>query len=654
MSIYFYLIWGIAASLGTAFAISTRGVLYHTPDTDNELMAYAAAQSDKWHWPSDVHKYGAGKTRMKDVSILLLAIFQKITGDKESDYPYTIMTGISVSICGILVYLITANYFNPTIGLFAGLLYLCSFWPWQVSLYGGHANIANLFFVLSISALQWPMISSVSATLSFAIAGALFCFSLFSSPSSYKCSATFFIAATYTRFTLLQHAGVSIHLYSYLSTPTTSILMLFLPLAVLVAWTLLWFNQKQLVVKLYYKKISKPFDQIITGQNMFPLEYYFPIIRDKLKTVAQVVGVLIILFLIVLNFIGLEFLISLSIGFMSVFMFLTLPNIRQNTISYINYLLVSPRKTHFRNYISYYAKQGITIANNMRGAGLKWVPRMLVKFIPFHLFLFALSGIYLITNALIHHRIDNLLLTCLLALVSLSPIISAEFTRAPQASRLYSSGLITMTIFISYAMSQAQSLLHEYWYLLVLYLITIISWNMFVFISDVYPARMATRNLLYEIRRRKIRDIYTYQTNYNKSFVMAIPGMAISSYLPPRYIKPPFNVHFIQSLIDVIDGWIAIPPTSSKGLTMSCEPEALAGDYTKDNILNTLIKNHDLDKIAAARFPTYSTSKIWINEDDITSWQSLIRHEIGSDDLYRGYGWLVHSDTLKPLIQPAI
>src|SRR3989338_4915636 len=99
MDVYFYLILGIAVAFGTAFSVSTRGILYATPDTDNELMVYAAAQSHKWRWPSDVHKYGAGKTRMKDVSILLLAIFQKITGDKESNYPYTVMTGISVSIC---------------------------------------------------------------------------------------------------------------------------------------------------------------------------------------------------------------------------------------------------------------------------------------------------------------------------------------------------------------------------------------------------------------------------------------------------------------------------------------------------------------------------------------------------------------------------
>jgi len=651
MDIYFYLILGIAAALGTAFAVSIKGILYHTPDTDNELMAYAAAQSDKWRWPSDIHKYGISKTRMKDISILLLAIFQKITGDKESDYPYTLLTGISVSICGILIYIITANYFNPMIGLFAGLLYLFSFWSWQISLYGGHTNIANLFFLLSVLMLQRPMTDTIHSTLSFAIAGALFCFSLFSSPSSYKYSISFLVAASYTRFVLLQQTGTPIYIYSYLSTPIINIVTLFLPLTVTPVWLLLWYKQKWLTTKLYYKKVPKPFDQIIAGQNLFPLEYYFPVMRRKLKTFARIIGAVVISFLIVLNFIVPGLFSAILTGFILASLFLTLPNIGQNIRNYFDYLLVSPRKTHFRAYINYYAERGVVIARNMRGAGLRWLPRMLWKFIPFHFIIFVISGAYLVANALVHHQVNNLVTTVLLALVALSPIIWAEITRAPQASRLYSPAFITMMILVSYAAYQAQSLLYRHWYLPVSALAVIAAWNLFIFIKDIYPARMATRNLLAEIIRRKITDIYTYKTSYNSSFVMNIPGFSHSTYLPPKNIKPPFNVHFIKSLSDVVDGWIVIPPTSSKNFTMSCEEEAMTDDYTKDLLLNRLLKNRALDQVATVRFPTYGTSQFWVNEDDITSWRSLIRHEIKSDDLYRGYGWLIHSSKLKPLIQ---
>ena len=152
MDAYFYLISGVAAAFGTAFIISTRGMYYASPDTDNELMAYAAAQSHKWRWLSDVYKYCISKRKvaMKEWTIILLSIFQKIFRDKTTDRPYAVMTGLAVSICTVLIYLIGANYFNTTTGLIVALFYIISFWPWQVSLYGGHANMANLFFLLSV------------------------------------------------------------------------------------------------------------------------------------------------------------------------------------------------------------------------------------------------------------------------------------------------------------------------------------------------------------------------------------------------------------------------------------------------------------------------------------------------------------------------
>src|SRR3989344_5784124 len=152
MDTYFYLIVGIATVASVSFSLITKGILYHTPDTDNELMAYAAAQSDKWRWLSDVHKYSAStrKVSMKEWTIILLSIFQKIFKDKKTDRPYVTMTGLSVSACAMLIYFIASNYFSPTVGLIVSALYIISFWPWQVSLHGGHMNIANLSFLLSV------------------------------------------------------------------------------------------------------------------------------------------------------------------------------------------------------------------------------------------------------------------------------------------------------------------------------------------------------------------------------------------------------------------------------------------------------------------------------------------------------------------------
>ena len=111
----YYLNLGIIVTTSSAFAvlfsIATRNIQYHTPGTDNEIMAHTAAQSYKWHWLSDLHKYTVSpfKTGMKDVSIILISVFQKILKDKETDHAYVTLGGTMVAISSILTFLIGSN-----------------------------------------------------------------------------------------------------------------------------------------------------------------------------------------------------------------------------------------------------------------------------------------------------------------------------------------------------------------------------------------------------------------------------------------------------------------------------------------------------------------------------------------------------------------
>ena len=107
---------------------------------------------------------------------------------------------------------------------------------------------------------------------------------------------------------------------------------------------------------------------------------------------------------------------------------------------------------------------------------------------------------------------------------------------------------------------------------------------------------------------------------------------------------------YIESILDVDDGWIAIPGTSSKAINMESEVETIAnGDYIKDPILNKLLETKDIEKIATVKFKTYGTSRIWSHESEVTSYRDLILHEITDKDRFRGYAWLIHSSKLKAL-----
>lgn len=639
----------ISSAFAVLFTLSVRKILFHTPNTDNELMAYSAAQSYKWRKPSDVHKYGLGKTAMKDTTVILIALFQRIFRDKKTDFPYTSMTGISVSVSTILIYLITTNYFNSQIGLFASALYIISFWPWQVALYGGHANIANLFFLLSIFTIQLPA-QGVNQVLPLFSAGIFICLSLFSSPSAHKYIVPFWIAVSYTRYEILLQSGHAKSFYSFMLSPLVSVINLYLPIFVILSYLILLFSYKRIVSSMYLEKSFGFLNKIISGRNMFSLEHYIEVANRKLKKLRRTLMVGVISFLLLLDFVGPFMLIGVLTGFGITFLALTMPNIKQNMSKYFYYMLIMPKKTHFRMYADYFAKKGIIILPNMRGGGISWVPKIFFRFAPFHLIIFIVSFVYSIGLDLFNKQSSNLVTTIFIAGISLAPIVWAEVTRAPQASRLYSPGLITMSLMTSYALWKASFASDVYILLYIFIILPVFVWNLHKFVKDIYPYRMATRNLLKWIKFLGIKKLYTYDTNFNKCFIQGVPGISKSDYLPnDENVKPPFDVVYINSISEVKDGWIVIPPTTHKGVMMGSSRESLNGDFNKDPLLNRLLENHDIEKIATVKIPTPNASNIWVHEDDITSWRDLILNDFLSEDRFRGYGWILHSRDLAKL-----
>ena len=191
------------------FSIVTRKIQYHGPNTDNELMVHAAAQSYRWRWFSDLHKYSLSpfKMGMKEFTVILISVFQKILRDKKSDHTYATLSGTMVAVSAILIFLISSNYWTPTIGLFLGFLMLLSFWPWQIALYGGHPNVAMGVSLISVYIVQQASTGSpVSQLLWLAVAGGVLCLTLFSSASSLKYISLFWGAVIYEKYNLISES----------------------------------------------------------------------------------------------------------------------------------------------------------------------------------------------------------------------------------------------------------------------------------------------------------------------------------------------------------------------------------------------------------------------------------------------------------------
>lgn len=94
----------VTAAVGLIVVLLTRGVTFGGTNTDNEKQLHAAAMAAQWRWPSDMHGYGGGKTRMKDVFVIGLAIMQRILRDRTSDYPTVVLcirdSGAWLRFCG--------------------------------------------------------------------------------------------------------------------------------------------------------------------------------------------------------------------------------------------------------------------------------------------------------------------------------------------------------------------------------------------------------------------------------------------------------------------------------------------------------------------------------------------------------------------------
>ena len=227
-----------------------------------------------------------------------------------------------------------------------------------------------------------------------------------------------------------------------------------------------------------------------------------------------------------------------------------------------------------------------------------------------------------------------------ITIIALSPIIWTEVTKVPRISRTYSPVLISGLLVPAYVIFG--TVLTTYALILVSgFVILSFAWNFWRFADDVYPSRMTVRNFMQIVRRLGINNIYTYRTSFNIPFIDAVPGIGKSEYLPEQNIVPPFRVHYIERLDEVKNGWIAIPGIDRITISLT---GAMDDDYGKDPLLNHLIKTKQMDKIAVAKFKTYSTSNIWPNEDEVVSYCALY---LKSNDLYRGYAWLIHSSKLK-------
>lgn len=636
-----------AASVPLIAARMIRGITFFGTNTDNQKQIYTAAKIDEWRWPSDMHKYvdGGVRTRMKDVAILGLALMQRLLRDRTTDFPIVMLCMVANSASAVLIFLICEAYWNTTVALLLGILFLTAFWPYQVALYGGYHCVSQVFFLAGVYfLLQIDPASFRYSVVWLWLGGACAGLMLFSSSASRKFLPLFVAAFLYSqrsRFSIVSWGETTGNFI--VDSSNIFFGLLFLPSIAL------------FFVRLYYKPIVQtiysggaPYwlSNMISARQRQSLEYYLQQASRHAPSLGQVAVGLAVWFL--LNLIltrSASFYFSqvvLALGGISVVLFLTYPNVAGHLWSYYFHSQWGKEHNHFSSYVSYFSKSGKPIGDKMRGAGIQWIFRLLLRMAPSHAIFWLVSLCLLAYLHVVNEfRVIELMTSIAIVILSVSPLLVGELTRGQQIGRSYFPGLVGLLLLIGYAAFKFAEFLDGgteffFWSSVAAATLASASWNVCIFINDVLPARMAPAWLGKTLDELGLTEFYTYDTPYNNAFV----GALLAS-------KDSYKVHSIQSLAEVAKGYIIVPGTSAKAVNMESECCAIEdGDFSMDPDLNRLIESKEIVNVAVACFKTFGTSRVWVNESEVTSYRDLILKEISHEDRWRGHGWILDAGRL--------
>jgi hypothetical protein len=639
--------------MGLVVARMTRHVTFFATDTDNEKMVKAAARAKEWRWPSDMHKYGNGKTRMKDGTVLGLAVMQRLLGNRTGDYPLVVLCLVANAVSAILVFLIASAYWNTAVGLLVWSLLVTCFWPYQLALLGAHICVAQTFFLAAVFFLQHGVPApALSAFGWYFAAGAATGLMLFSSASARKylplLAAAFFYsqrqAFSAPELTFLRDA-----LFSGGVTPV----ILGLAAATLVVAMLIRLSYKRIVAAMYFERAPRWLNRIIRSRGHRSLDHYLALANTPahlLMTAGLVIGVYLLLSLAIVysgSFYWTH--VYFLLGVSGAVLFFTLPDVFSNLWGYYGYWNTGKLFGHFRLYRQHFASIGRPIRDDMRGAGWSWVIRFFWRVAPFHsalsvMCLFGLAMLAVLNGNTAHWAG----ITTGIVLLSLSPILLGEITGGPQEGRPNYPGLIGLLMLIAYTTAHLEESLPTsqtrmaFWLVLAGAVFVSGCWNLWVFLADVWPARMAPAWLDRTLRGLGVQELNTYDTPYNAAFVNALPPEALARY----------HIRFINTLKDVKDGYVVVPGTSAKAFHMESQKWAIEhGDFDLDPYLNRLIESKEIAKYAVASFKTFGTSRIWVHEANVPSYRDLILQEISDEDRWRGRGWVLDARKLQAVGQ---
>ena len=648
------LVFLVSAMLGLAVARVTRNVTFASPDTDNEKQVRAAARAGEWRWPSDMHKYGSGKTVMKDVLVLGLAVMQRVLRDRTTDYPLVVLCVVANAVSAVLVFVVASSYWNTGVGLLLWALLVTCVWPYQLAIWGAHICVAQTFFLAAVLFIQ--LADGAGPTLglvSYSIAGIAIGLTLFSSASSRKYLPLLAGAFIYSQRETLWSSGLTLRFEEFLSDGMGLAIISVSAVLVLGA-ILLRFSYKRIVTDMYFERTPAWLNRKIPKRREFGLQHYIAraseIARDAITLCFVIVLYLLVSFLLS----GSNFFywsqLSLGLGVFAVVFLLTYPNVWSSLRAYYGWVTWSRLgQSKFHMYRKYFHAIGKPIKDEMRGGGLAWIVRYFGRVTPVHAIFYCVC-LFLLAPliALGGIQLGDSWKAVAIVILSVSPVLVGEITRGPQVARAYYPGFLGLLLLVAYVAFQvdhtsALPVRAALWSVAAVGILVSAGWHLWMFLDDVLPTRMAPARLGETLETLGIKEFYTYDTPYNDAFVQA---------LAPTH-RERYKIHYINSLKEVEKGYVVVPGTSAKAANMVADKYAIDhGDFDQDPELNHLIESKAITRYSVASFKTFGTSRILVHEDEVATYRDLILQEIRDEDRWRGRAWILDAGKLHAARQP--
>ncbi|MBI4370263.1 MAG: hypothetical protein HY547_08550 [Elusimicrobia bacterium] len=645
---YFGLVITVAGLFTILLAAASRDVMFYALDSDTEKQTRAAAGINEWKWPSDMHRFAGGKAYMKDAGILGVALMQRLRRDRQGAFPIHLLCYLSNATAAIFLYLIASHYWDAKIGAALAVLFMTSFWPHQVALMGGFQTLAHALLLVAVYCFQAAENGSFFIQGSAYLAGGVAMgFLIFASASSRKyfplAAGAFFWSQRSNLIPMRQAVA------AFEQTLVLEKLILVGSMAALfILLGVIYFGFDSFVTALYEGRGPKCLRPIVSGQRSRELSFYL----DKKRSVMKAMGwgglglwsLLAVSLVFTKSAVNYWAQALVALGMIAVIGALIFPNVIENVKSFIGYWDSYSMNPHFQFYIDFFAKKNIRITGQTRGAGWRWLPVFFWRMTPVPFLLtIVLTGIWMILAASGFLRQDSPGEIVLLVALGLSPVLFGELTGSPQLARPYFPALTGLFMLIGFSLFRLSPVAGDTLWLLLSGVIAVSAmWNCRIFLKDVWPARMAARELHRVLGRMGIKKFYTYDTPFNDALV----------FVWPAYIRKKYDIQFIKSAHEPEDGYIVLPGMSAKALNMESQRVAYeGGDFKNDPIIGALVARRLIDRCSVATFQTFGSSRIWAQESEVMTYRDLILKEVTDHDRWLGLARILDVSKLRAVLE---